>query len=587
MPKAGHGWLSGAKGDSWFEVKSHTANKQITTADALPDVTDGEIVQKKYQWIIDRGCIDRMETANGQTTITISEYPVLYNHPYDAFDKNGFFVQNHIKCLTELGDWCYDQKSHTITMYFGADSPEKHDVPAACLDTLANLTNRGHLRFDDIAFTGASGDLVKLDVPIGSQGKCDHVSLNNCELSFAGRNGISVVPYQFSSFITDATDGAVTNCTIWSINNNGISVQENPNWTITGNSMHHIAMNEGMQQSGDGQGIAICAAGTDSVIQYNDISSIGYSGIYFVGSGTQISKNHIYQFCTLKGDGGGIYSYGGEERKVYAKPRVIDHNIVHDGPGNIEGVFLKESGNPYAPQCQGIYMDGNVTDVIITNNTSFRNATAGLWSGSNGGITAYGNTLADNHTTQLQIDDQKSHPTKLNFHDNLLFAFEREQFCFSASIPHKPRELTQTQYVASIGTLANNLYFRPIQEPDNLSTKGYIHCCDGGKGFDPDRSYIDYGVFNDYPAGGVVSTTWDSSPFLSLDRWQKNWGQDVGTKKTFRTVGSLSELRIEFNPTNATVTKPLPGVFEDARGAVYKDSITLQPYSSAVLMLKE
>jgi hypothetical protein len=230
-------------------------------------------------------------------------------------------------------------------------------------------------------------------------------------------------------------------------------------------------------------------------------------------------------------------------------------------------------------------MDGNTTDVIITNNTSLRNATAGLWLGSNGSITAFNNTLADNHTTQLQIDDQKSFPTKLDVHDNILFAFEREQLCLSMSIPHKPADMTQAQYVTSIGTIANNLYFRPVSQPDNVSTQGYVHCCDGGQGFDPDKSYKDYTVFNDYNGGGAIMTTWDNK-FISLDLWQKSSGQDAGTKKAPRTVASVKDLRVEVNPSKAPVTKVLPGVFEDAKGVVYTNSITLQPYSSAVLMSK-
>ncbi len=594
LPKAGRGWEQdptkpGYATDSWFQVKSHTANKQITTADAVPDVTGGEIVQKKYQWILDRGRIDSMKTADGVTTINITEYPVLYNNPYAAFDKNGFFVQNHIRCLTEVGDWCYDAATHKITMFFGAEPPTKHVVEAACVDSVADLTNRCHIRLDGLSLTGANGNLVRLDVPPGTTGQCDHISLNNCDLSFAGVNGIGVATYRHTRFALDAQQGTVTNCTISYINNNGISIEENANWTITGNTVHHVAMWEGLLQSADGQGIGIYLPGENSLVQNNTVSYIGYNGIHFHGSGVQIRSNYVHHFCMVKGDGGGIYTYGGEERKVWAKPRVVDHNIVHDGMGNTEGVYKQEPGNPYAPQAQGIYMDGNTTDVVISNNTVFRVASNGLFLGSNGNITAYGNALADNHTGQLGIDDQKAaqgpfQPTNLNVHDNLCFAFEREQLCLTVGLPRKPQGKTQAEYVLGIGTLANNLYLRPVSEPDSVSTAGYVNCRNA-LSFAPLKSHRDYGVFNDYPGGGVVFTSWDNQ-FLSLDKWQQAWGQDKGTKKTGRSVTSVKDLRLEYNPTNAPVVKALPGTFEDAYGKVYTNSITLQPYSSAVLMKK-
>ncbi len=587
LPKAGKGWTPGSDADSWFEIKSHKKNVEITTADAIPNVTGGEIVQKKYQWIIDRGHIDRISSATieGQqvTTIQVSEYPVLHSDPYDALDRNGFFVQNHIKCLTEPGDWSYDPASRKLTVFFGDQPPRRHQVEAACLDHVVNLTNRGHIRLDNLAIVGSNSDLVKLDAPINTTGKCDHVSLNNCDLSFAGRDGVAVAAYRLSSFATDAPDGSITHCTLSNINNNAITLHENPRWTITGNTIDQVALHEGLQQSGDGQAIGIFSVGTEGLVQRNEISHVGYSGIYFSGSGVQIRNNHVHHFCLIKSDGGGIYTYGGEERKVHSRPRIIDGNIVHDGLGAREGVHSKEANDPYAPQSQGIYMDGNATDVIITHNTAFRNATAGLWLGSNSNIVVYGNLLADNHTTQLQIDDQKSRPTKLDIHDNILFAFEREQLCITLSLPQKPADQTQLQYIAGIGKLADNRYCRPIQEPDDISTSGYIHCNDGGLGHDPDKSYTNYHVANDYPAGGVVSLPW-ASTFLSLDRWQKQWGQDAGTKMTGRSVAKLSDLRLEYNATGTSVTQPLPGVFEDAKGTIYKQTITLPPYGSAVLM---
>jgi hypothetical protein len=191
--------------------------------------------------------------------------------------------------------------------------------------------------------------------------------------------------------------------------------------------------------------------------------------------------------------------------------------------------------------------------------------------------------MADNHSAQLGIDDQAGQPANLDIHDNLCFAFEPEQLCLNVGLNRPPRGQNPVEYVSRIGTLANNIYARPIDQPEGIATAGYPNAGNAARGHNPDRRRQDYGAFDDYPGGGVVAISW-AGQFLSLDMWQKSWGQDWGTKKAARSVGSIRDLRIEHNPTRSTLVRSLPGTFEDAFGGRYVGSITLKPYSSAVLM---
>jgi hypothetical protein len=544
-----------------FRIKSHVKNRELTTLDDIPDVTGAEIVQKKYQWIIDRGRIDRIvRRAVGdrtEATIAFTDDP---GTTYECFDKHRFFVQNHVACLTEPGDWCADAATRKLSVYAGSSPPGERDVDVAVVDVLADLSGASHLRFADISFVGSNSDAVLLD-------RSTHVTFERCDFSSIGRNAIHVARVEGRPWHRESHHGTVKNCRIADVNNNGIDLGGNPRWTIVGNTIERIGMNPGMGRNGDGQYIGIFEPGDESLVQYNEVSHIGYIAIHFVGSGTQIRNNHVHHFCMTKSDGGGIYTYAGHERKSFSKPRVVDRNIVHDGVGNIDGVGTADSGNPYSPQCQGIYMDGNTSDVVITGNTVFKVASSGLWLGSNGRIRALGNTLADNHMMQLGIDDQTASPAELEVRDNLCVAFEREQLCLSVSLQRKPAGGTWAQYVAAAGTLANNAYCRPVREPDGVRTKGYPRVP----------------TFEDYPGGGVVSTGWDGL-FLSLDVWQKEYLQDVGSKKTARTVEASRDLQLVYNPTNSPVLVELSGAFEDVAGVVYRKSIILAPYSSAVLM---
>src|SRR5436190_3997674 len=369
-----------------FRIRSHVKNSQITSLEDIPEVTGGEIVQKKYQWIIDRGRIDEISrNPNGgktEATIKFTDFP---GTRYECFDKHGFFVQNHVNCLTEPGDWCYDAATRKLTVYSGSGPPGDGQVEAAGIDVLADLSGKSYIRCSNIAFVGSNADAARLD-------SSAHVSFEGCDFSCVGRNGISVVPVEGKRWYRESHHGTVRNCRISDVNNNGIDAGKNPDWTIVGNTLVNIALNPGMGGNGDGQHIAVYAPGDDSLVQYNDISYVGYTGVYFTGNGTQIRNNHVHHFCMIKSDGGGIYTYEGEARKAYPRPRQVDRNIVHDGVGAIDGACSADEKNPYGPQCQGLYMDGNAADVIVSNNTVFNVASAGLWLGSNCGITAFGNT---------------------------------------------------------------------------------------------------------------------------------------------------------------------------------------------------
>jgi hypothetical protein len=548
--------------ESGLRIASHFKNSRITTRDEVPDGFGGDLVQKKYQWIIDRGRIDaitrQVVSGTTETTFEFTDYP---GTRYECFDEHRFFIQNHVKCLTEPGDWCYDVPTRKLTVFAGDAPPAEGQMEAAGVDVLADLADRGHVRFRGLAFVGANADAVRLN-------RSPYVSLEDCDLSSIGRDGLHVVPVEGRPWHRESHHVTVKNCRIRDVNNNGIDAGSNPHWTIVGNTIDGIGLHPGMGRNGDGQYIGIFSPGDESLVQHNEISNIGYIGVHFVGSGTQVRNNHVHHFCLTKSDGGGIYTYGGEKRMAaHARPRVVDGNIVHHGVGNIDGVAGADKGSPYAPQCQGIYMDGNATDVIVSHNTVFKVASAGLWLGSNGGIRAFGNTLADNHFMQLGIDDQTSSPTGLEVRGNLCFAFEREQLCLSVSLRNKPEGQAWPQYVGSLGVLANNLYCRPIREPDGVSTRGYPHVP----------------TFKDYPGGGVVSTSWDGL-FLSLDVWKQAYPQDVGSSKTSRAVDDPADLRLEYNPTTSTKDVDLPGEWEDARGRVYRSRLTLEPYASAVLL---
>ena len=59
---------------------------------------------------------------------------------------------------------------------------------------------------------------------------------------------------------------------------------------------------------------------------------------------------------------------------------------------------------------------------------------------------------------------------------------------------------------------------------------------------------------------------------------------DSHSKKSPKTITTLNDLRLEYNPTAVNKTVALDGNYIDVRNAAYNGSVTLAPYSSAVLI---
>ena len=107
-----------------------------------------------------------------------------------------------------------------------------------------------------------------------------------------------------------------------------------------------------------------------------------------------------------------------------------------------------------------------------------------------------------------------------------------------------------TDDIALLGSLDSNYYARPID--DNLT--------------------IQTGT----PTAGTVDRT--------LAQWKVFSGQDANANKSPATVATANDVRFEYNATNASQTIVLPGTYIDVKGITYANSITLSPYTSAVLI---
>ena len=80
---------------------------------------------------------------------------------------------------------------------------------------------------------------------------------------------------------------------------------------ITGNNISNSGMIPGGALTATQNDGIYITANDDCLVQYNNITSSGYVGIYFTGNRAVVKNNLISYSCMQLNDGGGIYTVGG------------------------------------------------------------------------------------------------------------------------------------------------------------------------------------------------------------------------------------------------------------------------------------
>lgn len=351
------------------------------------------------------------------------------------------------------------------------------------------------------------------------------ISIVNCDISFSARSGINII-----------SDGLIiNNCSIDESNNRSLTSGGSTNVSITYNDFHNSGMIAGAADPDGTEGIwASCYLGQIDglTFEYNSIINSGYNGLLFgggVANNALIRYNFIDNFCSVLDDGGGIY--GG-------KNATIDHNIVINGIGAWKGTAATSGGFAV-----GIYLDDNSQYNIVTNNSIANCAAQGIFLHNASYNSVIGNTVYNSITNQLYVQDDGNTGDITNniITDNILVSKTADQPVATYRFP--------TVYY-SIGTLDRNVYARPID--------------------------------NALPIWSTVGATVTN---YSLPNWKIFSGKDTNSTIAPQAIASESDLQFEYNSTASNRVVALGQPMIDMKGVKYATSITLQPFTSTVLMI--
>ncbi|MFI5185217.1 MAG: right-handed parallel beta-helix repeat-containing protein [Chitinophagales bacterium] len=494
-------------------ISSHIYSISITdkSLTSAPNWTGGEVVIRKEHWIIDRNLI----TGHSGNTITYTS-----GSSYNARDGFGYFIQNHRSTLDKQNEWYYTPSTKKIGIY---STTTPANVQASTVENLIFIEGYAYVTIDNLNLQGANNDAIRII-------RSHHITVQNCDISFSGRDGIGGDGWAGnSSFLI------VQNCSINYSNNGGIHCWNDfTNAKIMNNVIQNSGIVAGMGASGDDAYEGVQVKADRATISNNQVINSGYIGIMFTGNSSIVERNFVNNFNLVKDDGGGIYT------NDESPGRQIRNNIVIKGIGSPQG-----AGNPSSTQTEGIYLDDKANDVTVSGNTIAHISFSGIYVHNAHEAKIENNTVFDctNQITFLHDHISPNDPIR-----NITMTGNR--FISKTAKQQALLFITSGNDIASFGTADNNYYATPINNNPVISL---------------------------YPDGKTLIGH-------SLLLWQSLSRQDEHSKKSPRTIPDPNKLRFEYNATSLDKVINLDGTYMDVTGTLYKGSITLAPFSSAVLI---
>ena len=303
--------------------------------------TGAEIAIRRKRWDISR----RTVTSHSGGVVGFAAISTA-NTDY------GYFFQRDSRTLDQDGEWWYDNTNSKLRVYSTAN-PATHSYQITTVDTLLKNVGYNSVTITNIAFDGAGY------VAIFQQGN-SNITVRNCYINNSGAFGVR--GYYTTNMVVDST-------TVVNSLGAGINLISNTNTqAVTNCTVSRTCLFAGMEISGEGADRAgIRVQGTPTTITNNRVMNSGYLGIEFQGDDVNVKYNLIDSFCSVRDDGGAIYSYeaAGGTLPTRSNRNVIS-NIMLDGFGNNNGT--DESGGSIK-HVNGLYFDEGSRTIIADSNT--------------------------------------------------------------------------------------------------------------------------------------------------------------------------------------------------------------------------
>jgi len=519
LPKSGYYTIGGGETNGSTTITNSNITTSVVSANA-----GAQMVLRELMYVI---------TANDITNVSGNTATFSSASPAVSW---GFFLQNDIKMCTQANEWVYNTSTKKISIY-STSTPVNIKVPT--IETAINCNNKQYITFDNINLVGFNSTGINTTAQTG-------ITIQNCDFSFIGQDGI----YAYGN----SGNLVVTNCTFSNINSIGIHGGASSNAIITNNTLNRIGYYAGMGGNEDLDYTGIICHGDNTVCQYNSLTNIGFNGIYFDGNSTNISYNNINTTNFVKDDGGCIYGFPTQctpPNSPCTQPtRTVSYNTCLNSIGAPEGSI-------YGSQGAGIYLDGQMANVIVTrNNVGCSNSiSTGIYgiflNGGRYNTIEYNTVYNWKHSFYMQRQPNEGGSFINDTIRNNKFCTPNDNSALSCMNRKFAAEFNFDSTTIPVGYYAaNNIYANPLDQTTN---------------------YI-YGTFS-------------TGACYSLAAWKTATGRDVGSTASPLIVSTLlGDCRYITNPTAGSTTISLGANYVDLENNSYPGTITVAAYSSAILL---
>lgn len=383
-----------------FVGKTQIQDNELSTA---INWTGAEAVIRVKRWVLERSKILSHDVPNRKLNIDASQISV------NIENKNGYFIQNHLKTLDRNFEWAYNPTSKKVYLY-SATSPNQLSVKISNLNNLIKLNSAKYILFEDLHLQASNEELLLIDNGLG-------VKIRDCKFDFAGTDAIKLTG--------NTKNSVIENNQIQDANNMGIFVSYVAEYNlINKNILKNIGYISGLGESGGEAYTAIYVGGANNTVQFNDVDNVGYNGIAFFAKNSIIQNNFVKNTCLVKNDGGGIYMH----TEVFAGLpgcKILNNIVLY--------VYANPNGTttPTLPLGGGIYVDGFSAGIEIKNNTiAFANC-KGIFLHNSINMNIANNVFYANKSQMAYVNDGTGdgRPMVGNLVNNNIFAStDKEQF---------------------------------------------------------------------------------------------------------------------------------------------------------------
>jgi hypothetical protein len=512
-----------------------------------PNWTGADLVVRKNHFIID---VCKINNHSGNA--------INYTFPgggatnYPAMNNFGYFIQNDPRTLDKFGEWYFNAQTKVLQMYFGGDSPSNYSILAAAVDNVLNLdaSQNGYITLDNLAIEGANQNGVyELDG--------NSLTVQNCDINNIGSAAILVknIPN------TNLQNNQISNALNYGIDINNSVVSPS---TVRYNNIRNIGLYAGNGQTADGGYTGISIFGDNLLVEYNTLDAIGFDGITFQGNNVNIKNNFVNNFCSVKDDGGGVYTWDGTGETVYYN-RVINGNIITNAIGAKFGCENYLS-IPYE-DARGIYLDGASMNVNVTNNSVANCVGSGFYYNNVTNVNTSGNTIF-NAFKAIYFARFPNGPLLRNnaTNNNILFPLQSNQgsiFYWNGDL-NTPTTTDIQSDLRAIGSFDNNYYRNDVPYPFDY----YYHITNGGTFIDPPPL-----VFNQWTS--FMNMDYNSKTTLVIPAYTINGYNTGNTVQNPQFTSGISG--INFWSPNGNYTASW-----DNSGKISGGSIKIAPSSSVL-----